>query len=96
MSEPDPDAIDTDEFFAELCDAAARVLYDVPDDDPMLHTSTPARAIAMRVLEVLDTRGLYHWTRTESTLRDATLAEWDRRSAPPDRPGNGGGYAPRS
>lgn len=44
---------DLAELFGDVCDAAARPLYGIPDDDPFGHTSSMAREIAGRVLDVL-------------------------------------------
>jgi hypothetical protein len=44
------------ELYSDLCNAAARVLYNIPDDDPFFHTGTDARHIANNVLEVLTRR----------------------------------------
>ena len=34
-------------MFGALCDVAARLMYDIPDDDPSPHTSDEARRLAV-------------------------------------------------
>jgi hypothetical protein len=41
------------ELYGDICDAAARVLYEIPDDDAFIHTGDVPRKIAARVLSML-------------------------------------------
>lgn len=45
------------EFYAELCNIFARLLYDIPDDDPFIHTSSEARKLAMQVVDKIEEYG---------------------------------------
>lgn len=45
------------ELYTEICNIVARSFYDIPDDDPMLHTSSEARKAASKILDLLDLEG---------------------------------------
>ena len=50
--------IDFPLLYADLCNIVARLLYDIPEDDPFMHTSKEARAATNAILEVLDNHGI--------------------------------------
>ena len=45
-------------IYTDICDVVARSLYEIPEEDTFKHTSSEARRVATRILEVLAEHGL--------------------------------------
>jgi hypothetical protein len=46
------------ELYGQFCNIFARLLYNIPDEDPFIHTSSEARKLANRIVDILQEYGV--------------------------------------